>query len=311
MVSNYLITRKVRSGMPTHSHDSMTWEQWRKTLSRTEQWEHCGSQIPHEQHPHDIVFIEGTYSGICVGTPQCVVHSTSSPSLPTSSPITRPSWDDYFLSLLPALARRSTCDRGRSAAIFVRDNDQIASGYVGSPPDMPHCDDVGHLWDTTSTHCLRTIHAEQNAMIRALRHGISLRDTTVYCTMTPCFTCAKLMVGLGVYRVVASHQYHDDVYTRTLFADANVALVIVTNERLYEPRPPVPVYNGTFNLVDTVDDNDSNNDDNDYSDLICPTHKVMFSLIEKSINGRRVCPYGDTWISQHGILINIDALECG
>jgi len=158
--------------------------------------------------------------------------------MPMSSSRTRPTWDDFFIQQLPALARRATCDRGRSAAIFVRDNDQLAAGYVGSPPGMPHCDDVGHLWDATKTHCLRTIHAEQNAMLRALRHGISLRDTTVYCTMVPCFTCAKLMVGVGVYRVVALHSYHDDAHTRDLFADASIALVVMTDAQLYQPRSP-------------------------------------------------------------------------
>jgi dCMP deaminase len=147
----------------------------------------------------------------------------------------RPTWDDFFIGQLPALAARATCDRGRSAAIFVRDNDQLASGYVGSPPGMPHCDDVGHLWDATQSHCLRTVHAEQNAMLRALRHGISLRDTTVYCTMTPCFTCAKLMVGVGVYRVVALYHYHAAQQSTELFADAGVILRVMTDAQLYEP----------------------------------------------------------------------------
>jgi dCMP deaminase len=146
----------------------------------------------------------------------------------------RPSWDDFFLNQLPVLAARTTCDRGRSAAIFVREHDQLAAGYVGSPPGLEHCDDVGHLWDLTGKHCLRTVHAEQNAMLRALRHGVSLRDTTVYCTMEPCFTCAKLMVGIGVYRVVCSNRYHDADMTRELFADANVALVVYDQMTLYD-----------------------------------------------------------------------------
>lgn len=153
----------------------------------------------------------------------------------------RPSWDDYFLGQLDALAARATCDRGRSAAIFVRDNDQLAAGYVGSPPGFPHCDDVGHLWSDADAdvsfdrarHCVRTLHAEQNAVIRAVRNGISLRDTTVYCTMEPCFNCAMTMIGIGVYRVVAKNRYHAATRTREAFESAGVILVVRSNEELY------------------------------------------------------------------------------
>lgn len=145
----------------------------------------------------------------------------------------RPSWERYFLNQLPGLAARATCDRGRSAAIFVRDNDQLAAGYVGSPPGAAHCDDAGHLWDETGTHCVRTIHAEQNAIIRAVRSGTSLRDSTVYCTMVPCFTCAKMLVGIGVYRVVAAHPYHASQLTRELFNLAGIILKTISDEELY------------------------------------------------------------------------------
>lgn len=146
----------------------------------------------------------------------------------------RPSWDDYFINdVVTALSRRATCDRGRSAAIFVRDNDLLASGYVGSPPGQPHCDDVGHLWSPDEQHCVRTLHAEQNAVIRAARVGVSLRDSTVYCTMEPCYDCAMTLVALDVYRVVAKHSYHAAERTRELFADANVILVTMDSRTLY------------------------------------------------------------------------------
>lgn len=145
----------------------------------------------------------------------------------------RPSWDDYFLGQLGALAARATCDRGRSAAIFVRDNDQLAAGYVGSPPGFAHCDDAGHLFDESGRHCVRTLHAEQNAVIRAVRNGISLRDTTAYCTMEPCYNCAMTMIGIGVYRVVAQNRYHGAVRTREAFAEAGIILVVRSEEELY------------------------------------------------------------------------------
>lgn len=218
----------------------------------------------------------------------------------------RPSWDDFFLQQLPALATRATCDRGRSAAIFVRDNDQLAAGYVGSPPGMPHCDDVGHLWDNTGTHCIRTIHAEQNAMLRALRHGISLRDTTVYCTMLPCFTCAKLMVGIGVYRVVALHAYHDSTQTIKLFDDALIVHKVMNDAQLYNPRcsDPVTPPGQTVRPGDDIDDAIRKH-------LACPTHRMLFTSIEKCPDGERLCSHGETWISRHGVLINVDELEVG
>lgn len=152
-----------------------------------------------------------------------------------SSPHQRPSWDDFFLGQLTGLAARATCDRGRSAALFVRDNDQLAAGYVGSPPGFPHCDDVGHLWDMEreGMHCLRTIHAEQNAVIRAVRNGISLRDSTLYCTMEPCLNCAMTAIGIGVYRVVAAHAYHAAQRSRDAFADAGIVLITRSTEELY------------------------------------------------------------------------------
>jgi dCMP deaminase len=153
----------------------------------------------------------------------------------------RPSWDDYFLGQLTGLAARSTCDRGRSAAIFVRENDQLAAGYVGSPPGLPHCDDVGHLWSDSvadasfdrARHCVRTIHAEQNAVIRAVRNGVSLRDTTLYCTMEPCANCAMTLIGIGVFRVVAANSYHGADRTRAMFETAGIILVTRSTEELY------------------------------------------------------------------------------
>ena len=94
----------------------------------------------------------------------------------------RPSWDEYFLGLMDEVANRATCDRGRSGCIVVRDKQIVCTGYVGSPEGFPHCDEVGHLMKevveedgTSRMHCVRTIHAEQNAICQAAKHGISLK----------------------------------------------------------------------------------------------------------------------------------------
>jgi len=125
--------------------------------------------------------------------------------LTTSS--VRPSWDDYFLEIVGAVAGRATCDRGRCGSIIVADRQILATGYVGSPPGFPHCDDVGH--DMIDGHCVRTVHAEQNAFVSAARRGVSVASATLYTTLAPCRVCAMLAVTAGVQRVVAASAYQN------------------------------------------------------------------------------------------------------
>lgn len=167
-----------------------------------------------------------------------------------STPSVRPSWDTYFLTLVDAAAQRASCDRGRSGAVFVRDNDVLATGYVGAPPGLPDCLEAGHLWQEiiipgegnsylanaqSRKHCVRTIHAEQNGIIRAARNGVSLKESTVYCTMEPCANCAMSLIGLGITRVVARNAYHAAHRTREMFTNVGIKLEVLSNELRYEP----------------------------------------------------------------------------
>jgi len=146
----------------------------------------------------------------------------------------RPNWDDYFLSLVDQIATRATCDRGKSGCVVVRDKRIICTGYVGSPSGMDHCDDVGHSLKqvvdddgTVRQHCVRTIHAEQNAIIQAARYGLPLEGTTIYCSMEPCRVCAMLIASSGISRVVAGRRYHAATDTPDILASAGVTLDII------------------------------------------------------------------------------------
>lgn len=144
----------------------------------------------------------------------------------------RPSWDDYFLELADAASKRATCNRARSGCVIVRDKQVLVTGYVGSPTGLPHCDDVGHLIRSitnengeTSEHCLRTVHSEQNAICQAAKRGISIAGATLYNRMTPCRTCAMLIINCGIERVVCERKYHQGDESESMFAEAKVKLV--------------------------------------------------------------------------------------
>ena len=146
----------------------------------------------------------------------------------------RPSWDEYFMRLVDEVASRATCDRGRSGCVIVRDKRIICTGYVGSPPGLPHCDEVGHDMkrvldedDSEREHCVRTIHAEQNAICQAARYGLTLDGTTLYCSMEPCRVCATLIASVGMRRVVAKRRYHAAGDSRELLRLAGVELAVL------------------------------------------------------------------------------------
>jgi dCMP deaminase len=120
----------------------------------------------------------------------------------------RPSWDEYFMGITFAVAQRSTCDRAQVGAVIVRDKRILTTGYNGAPRGLPHCSEVGHLM--VNDHCVRTLHAEQNAIIQAALHGISVDGGTIYVTHQPCVTCAKMIINAGLVRVVYAGAYTDE-----------------------------------------------------------------------------------------------------
>lgn len=149
----------------------------------------------------------------------------------------RPSWDEYFMKIADTVASRATCDRGRSGCVIVRDRQILVTGYVGSPIGLPHCDEVGHQMKQlmhedgkVTQHCVRTVHAEQNAICQAAKLGISLQDSTLYCRMTPCRTCAMLIINCGIRRVVCEKKYHAGAESEEMFRIAGVQLEFFQDE---------------------------------------------------------------------------------
>lgn len=149
----------------------------------------------------------------------------------------RPSWDEYFLEIMRTVSKRGTCDRGHASCVFVRDKQILVTGYAGSPAGFPHCDEVGHDLRKSisedgviSEHCVRTVHAEQNAICQAAKRGVSIDGATVYVNMTPCRTCAMLLINSGIKRVVADKKYHAGLESEQMFKKSNIKLEFINNE---------------------------------------------------------------------------------
>jgi dCMP deaminase len=119
----------------------------------------------------------------------------------------RVSWDRYFMNLAREAASRSTCPRKAVGAVLVRDKAVLATGYNGSIRGLAHCTEVGCLME--GGHCVRTVHAEANALIQAARHGVRIEGADCYVTASPCWECFKLLANAGVKRIVFGEFYRD------------------------------------------------------------------------------------------------------
>lgn len=129
------------------------------------------------------------------------------------SPIDRPSTDEYFMEIASVVAKRSTCLRNHVGALFVKNKRILSTGYNGAPSGLDHCDVVGcareNVASGTHHELCRAVHAEQNAIIQAALHGISIEGATLYCTHQPCILCAKMMINARVTKVVYQQSYPD------------------------------------------------------------------------------------------------------
>ena len=127
-----------------------------------------------------------------------------------SSPL-RSTWHEYFMNIAEQVATRSTCDRKHIGAVIVRDKTILSTGYNGSLRGAPHCDEVGH--DMENGHCVRTVHAEANAIAQAAKNGVALAGADIYVTASPCLTCFKLVANSGIKKVFYKEFYRDERIT--------------------------------------------------------------------------------------------------
>ncbi|WP_290902673.1 dCMP deaminase family protein, partial [Ferroglobus sp.] len=119
----------------------------------------------------------------------------------------RPSLDEYFMEIAKVVAKRSTCLRQNVGAVIVKDKRILSTGYNGAPMGLPHCLDIGCLREELNVpsgerhELCRAVHAEQNAIIQAAVHGVSIKGATLYTTHQPCIMCAKMIINAGIVRV--------------------------------------------------------------------------------------------------------------
>ncbi|MCE5262588.1 MAG: cytidine/deoxycytidylate deaminase family protein [Deltaproteobacteria bacterium] len=142
----------------------------------------------------------------------------------------RPAWDDYFLDIVSLVGRRATCLRRQVGAALVRDRRILATGYNGAPSGLRHCLEIGclreqqHVPSGERHELCRGLHAEQNAIIQAALHGVSVKGATLYCTNRPCIICAKMIINAGIVRIVVGGDYRDDLAEQML-AEAGIEVI--------------------------------------------------------------------------------------
>ncbi len=152
----------------------------------------------------------------------------------------RPSWDEYFMEITQVVAKRSTCLRRQVGCVIVKDKRLLTSGYNGAPSGLGHCCQVGCLREQEGIpsgerqELCRGLHAEQNAIVQAALHGVSVAGGTLYCTHQPCITCTKMMINAGILRVYFVHSY-PDALARRMFAEAGIEVVEYHTEKGSSP----------------------------------------------------------------------------
>lgn len=150
--------------------------------------------------------------------------------------LARPSWDAYFMQIAHLVKTRATCPRRSVGAVIVRDKHILATGYNGAPSGLTHCPEQGPHADwpdgcMRAGHCIRALHAEQNALLQAAKLGIACAGATIYVTCQPCNNCAKMIINAGITRVIYEGDYPDP-FSLELFRESKAEVLRLVDERL-------------------------------------------------------------------------------
>lgn len=144
--------------------------------------------------------------------------------------MSRPSWPEYFMTIAEMVAKRSTCLRRHVGAILVKNKRILATGYNGAPAGLKHCEEVGCIRQNASIpsgerhELCRGLHAEQNAIIQAAYHGISIAGSTLYCTNKPCVICSKMLINAGIGKIFYEKGY-DDPLADQMITESGIEIV--------------------------------------------------------------------------------------
>jgi dCMP deaminase len=157
--------------------------------------------------------------------------------------MTRPSWEEYFMEIARLVARRSTCLRRQVGALLVKDKNILATGYNGTPSGISHCGDTECLREAQQIpsgqrhELCRGLHAEQNAIVQAAKHGVNISGATLYCTNSPCVICSKMIINAGIEKVLYLEGYPDEL-SRQMLQEAGVEVLHVESASFsIGPRP--------------------------------------------------------------------------
>ena len=134
----------------------------------------------------------------------------------------RLSWENYFMNIATEVATRSTCDRKHVGAVIVREKTILSTGYNGSIKGLSHCDEAGH--EMVDGHCVRTTHAEANAIVQAAKNGVEINLSEIFVTASPCYNCFKLIANAGIKTIYYKEFYRDDRISE-LAKEAGINLV--------------------------------------------------------------------------------------
>ncbi len=143
--------------------------------------------------------------------------------------MSRPTWEEYFMDITRLVAKRATCLRRQVGAVLVKDKRLLATGYNGAPSGLAHCLEVGCLREKNQIpsgerhELCRGLHAEQNAIIQAAFHGISIQGATLYCTNLPCIICAKMVINAGIKEIIYDGGYADTL-TQEMLLEAGIPI---------------------------------------------------------------------------------------